>query len=868
MKLLLPILLITTVFADNHDITEHFKRFGESHQTRLDLNSNSNINSYIKAHGLSDHIAVGANVGAASAKKLYSSGKNMPNSLHNLGKQAIQDCKGKTDPRCSMINKYSDDDVQDNIQRYRQGFTADFAINSRPDPNDINCSIITRKAPINPTTKTCTVGAIRQHMCTTMLYPYNDYINPYVPDGTVVASGNVSVERVCGDTWANATATVSVKESLTKNNKIHIIINSNSNGRCNNAAPQTFSEDISMNGINQRIYHVNELGCGKSRWDMLGEVWLSGSCTSEICTYSVSVKARHGGVKRQCVHEETKSFVLKFKRPKPSFYDGGVKSDDQCAKFKTSCNLVNLQCRDKSEIKTINGRTFKLADICAERGLSGDACCWNSQSQYSCNEEKDNCDQYRKNTHCKFVQNVCVDKDYISGACNTYQSEYSCAKGYADVESRVCINLFCGKSESGNAGECFNPMDTWKQSASNSANMTEAIAQIQKGMNMSQGIKCKDPKDPKTCSLFQGKYFSCYLFATNKLGGFHNNRADCSIQHEFFEKADLPLGFSASDRNLYSEATSGTNNVLGSSTNFGLSNSDTTSINKIINNIKANNSEIINKDKGITFNGDISRNPKLKLKNSLVDSVYINQDMTVDVNSWTGFRSYLSTQSINLAWNRQKAEPDPNNINNITFEDLQITRPVPSEAFKWYSGQNKPIINGLCVHLADMCNGGDDRGTYSDWIKASLGLGITGGFTNDNFCARCIFPRKGKHCGIGQPREVIQQWCCFDSKVAMDINLAAYDQGLIDFYRRPGNRYSDQIYHDNDICGGLTFEQMAKIDFSKGNYFKDLMSSFDFNKIIDTSNFTDPTIVKNTQNRLSGNITDMVNKWKQKNAKK
>ena len=225
------------------------------------------------------------------------------------------------------------------------------------------------------------------------------------------------------------------------------------------------------------------------------------------------------------------------------------------------------------------------------------------------------------------------------------------------------------------------------------------------------------------------------------------------------------------------------------------------------------------------------------------------------------FKSYLSDVSVNLAWNRQKAEPDPNNIKNISFADEGITRRDRGDHFGWHDAPNQPIINGLCVHFADYCDGGDNDATSNDLVRGLLAW--AGSFTNPNFCAACIAREPiGNNCILGEPRSVLQQWCCFSSKVALDINLAAYDQGLINIYTGT-NKYSDQMNHPENLCGGITVEQISKIDFSRGNYFKDLMSSIDVNQLIDNSNFTDSGIQGNTQNRANTDATNMVNQWKQ-----
>ena len=92
----------------------------------------------------------------------------------------------------------------------------------------------------------------------------------------------------------------------------------------------------------------------------------------------------------------------------------------------------------------------------------------------------------------------------------------------------------------------------------------------------------------------------------------------------------------------------------------------------------------------------------------------------------------------------------------------------------------------------------------------------------------------------------------------MDINLAAYDQGLIQLYTGAG-KYGQQVQR----CGGVTVGMVSQIDFSKGNYFKDLADSIDVNKIVDMSSFTNNVQV-NTQTRSNTDLTNMVNEWRKK----
>ena len=524
------------------------------------------------------------------------------------------------------------------------------------------------------------------------------------------------------------------------------------------------------------------------------------------------------------------------------------------------CQLLNLQCTDKAATKVINGHTFNLADACAQFGLTGDQCCWNTTSQYYCGDATDTCQVYRKNADCSLNTNTCIDKDYITGTCNKYQSEYSCAGGYADVESKVCTNVVCSSSESGVAKQCFNPKPP---TADNTKNMGNAIAYIQMGQAMAQNMQCANTNDPTSCTLFAGKYFSCYMYGAiaSQAGSYNNGGSDCMIHHEDFTKAGVPMGYSTSDRNLYSQATSGTSNVMGNNLNYSLSMDDTQAINNSVKLKQKYNIPITNQDQNVHYDGNNSKNPNMGMHNGQVVSVSINKSAIQDVEGFTSFKVYLSDQAVNLAWNRQKSEPDPNNVKSITFKDEGITRGPSGNPFAWNDAPNQPVINGLCVHFADYCDGGDDEASGSSAIR--LFWAGFGGLTNVNFCAQCVRDPIFHTCTVGLPKSTLQQWCCFSSKVALDINLAAYDQGLLNIYTGNSNRNVEQMTHANNICGGVTVGMISKIDFSKGNYFNDLMSSIDINQLVDTSSFTS-NVTSNTQNRANGDAINMINEWKNK----
>lgn len=801
------------------------------------------------------------------------------------------------------------------------------------------------------------------------------------------------------------------------------------------------------------------------------------------------------------------------------------------------CKIVNKQCLDNSVNKTIDGITFTLTEMCNKLGLTGQDCCWNQTSNYHCGDSTDTCGDYKKNTNCSIINNTCIDKDYVTGNCNKYQSNYSCASGYQDLESQVCTNVVCAshqntesdnnpvtrqctpspygtdcaqyandkscslthqgtclmpgsktvtcnpynrecdtynadhtcqlttaatcsdlqrveksctvqKSPTGDivSDSCTNYTDTqlwelksqgnpyacgnvntdtqyytcdptnggcssyqgnptckltqpyvegectqysynayygsclvgtytcsakeithtpgcggtrgrdyvcgtcpvggngsdadgcWNQlclnrkqpqlaqyacttttqntcqdstyksktqvqcndgyspavytctsagscgkidpsiytcanhkcfnplanSESNTKNLSMAITYLQMGQNMAQNMNCSNLDDPSSCTLFSGKYSTCYMymFKADQPGSWNNNGADCMIHHDTFTQ--LPVGYDASDRNLYSQATSGTNNVMGAVTNYSLSNDDSSAINNSVQLQQQSGGQAVNQDQNINYSLNDSKNSKIALNNGQVASVSINKDAVKDLSGFLSFKSYLTTGSVNLAWNRQKSEPNPNNIKNITFKDLGVTRTPSGKPFGWYSGTNQPVINGLCVHLADSCEGGDDT-TFNDWIK--IQLSFAGSYTNPNFCSACGSDPVLGNCLVGNPRNVVQQWCCFNSKAAMDINVAAYDQGLINFYTGNSSRYADQVNHPNGNCGGVTVDIISKIDFSKGDYFKDLVDSIDINKIIDNSSFTNVNIQSNTQKRSNKDATNMVDEWSSKNGK-
>lgn len=863
LKLSLLVLGFSSVFADNTQYFNDAYETGKQNPSTLNINSNSTYTSYATSKGIESNISNGANAGTQGSQAMTSSAYADKNYLYNKGVQDIKDCQSKSDPRCSTMNKYADKDTQNQFQAYSTGIKDKYFITTRPDPSDSMCTLVKTKQPVNPTTETCISAPKDQTVCMTTITPYNNYIPPVPPDGTVVAAGAKTV-NACGSAWARADATATVTEALTKGGSFNLLVQTSGNAACANPVSSTFNQNISLNSFSQTIYNRDDTGCGGGHWDIGNTISVAGGCQGTICNYTVTINARHGGIGGQCHDSQTGTFVLSFTKPKVSSYDTGSNIDDECKVQKVSpkCKLINYQCSDNAPTKTINGYTFYLSNMCSQYGLTGDQCCWSGRANYYCGDGTDTCDPLRKNANCTLDHNDCKEKDYITGLCTKFQSSYSCSQGFQDAESKVCTSVVCAANESGTAQRCYSP--PLPNDADNTKNFSSVIAYLNIGQNMAQDMKCSDPNHPENCTLFAGKYFNCFMYKADPSvpGSIWNNGADCSIHSDYFTQVGAPLGSDASDKNIYSQATSGTNNVMGSPLNYGIANDNSKPINNTISLQQSSGAPAVNKDEGINYTPNSSRNSSLKMSSGQVTST-LNQDKVKAVGGFTSFTAYLYNQSVNLGWNRQKAESNVGQIKNTTFGDEGITRRISGNPFGWHSDIRQPIINGLCVHLADSCEGGDDDATNSDLVKTELAA--MAAYSNPNFCAKCTsrMPLTNS-CLTGEPKAVKQEWCCFDSKISMDINLAAYDQGLLNFYTGNGSRYSGQVQNNNNICGGVTVGMISKIDFSKGNYFKDLMDSIDYKKIVDTKNFTDVGTQGNTQGRSNTDATTMINEWKSK----
>ncbi|MCX8514753.1 MAG: hypothetical protein ORN24_04220 [Burkholderiales bacterium] len=532
----------------------------------------------------------------------------------------------------------------------------------------------------------------------------------------------------------------------------------------------------------------------------------------------------------------------------------------------SQCKLINSQCIDTSPSKTIGGVTYQLADACAANGLTGGKCCWDQKQKYYCGDSTDQCGTYRQNPNCKFTKNDCQNTDPLTGNCLLYKSTYSCATSYIPVESQLCTNAICvNNSNNTAASNCFLPNGTQAERDNagkrNTNDLVSAISIIEMGKQAGDdlNINCPNPQDPKSCVIFQGDYYTCKIW---KFSAMPNNGADCMLHNQYF--TPLSAGVNASDKAVYgSTATGQTGYDFGSNSpeykslgqgvrpgdqfTYSLSNNDSRYVNKSVTGYQTDGMSLSNQNMSTPYNSN-AKSSQVSLVNSQVSNVTIADSAANKIGFWD---SYLTDGSIKLAWNRKKASPDPNNVKSFSFQELGVSRRPDGDNGHW--GDDKPLrVEGLCVYLSNYCDGGDDKGTSSAYLKAIS-------FGNAQACGVCTNSLFGE-CLTADPRDVSEEWCCYNSKLAMDMNLAAYDQGLTNLYDGSSNRYKGggNVARNGTKCGGLSIEAMSRIDFSKGNYLTDFASQIDTSKFMNSQAVQGQPAQNSMQNRGNSKAQNII----------
>jgi|LauGreDrversion4_2_1035121.scaffolds.fasta_scaffold03693_10 hypothetical protein len=162
--ILCEIFLVKVGFADNQQYFDNAYQTGKQNQFNFNLNQNSNFTTYSQANKIESNIYNGASEGEQGSHDMYDNASKNDNYLSTKGKQDIANCKSKTDPRCSTLNKYGDKDTQTKLQAYMQGFKQEYYIDIKPDPADSSCSIVTRRVQENQISY-CVTSAKIQYGC-------------------------------------------------------------------------------------------------------------------------------------------------------------------------------------------------------------------------------------------------------------------------------------------------------------------------------------------------------------------------------------------------------------------------------------------------------------------------------------------------------------------------------------------------------------------------------------------------------------------------------------------------------------------------------------------------------------------------------
>jgi hypothetical protein len=536
------------------------------------------------------------------------------------------------------------------------------------------------------------------------------------------------------------------------------------------------------------------------------------------------------------------------------------------------CKLVHRQCYDNAPTKKVGDYTFSLAQYCAQNGLQGDACCWNSTSDYYCSDTADTCQSYRKNPNCVFEKNTCIQTDPLSGACLKAQATFSCASQYTTAEKQICTTAVCVNNNNDNptdtANNCFMPtnIDSIKGNATskNIQNIGIALSYLEVGKQASTDLQNCQNGDPQQCTIFRGNYYTCDIFNPN----FNwNNGSDCMLHTAYFNKN--MAGQNSSDKAMYGSVasnqtdsdggfqTNGNNYKIGDRYSYGLSNQDQQTMNSInyeVQTLQGNNSKLYNSDTNAGFNSNGSSR-YMSLRNSQISSVTMNNYASDHIGQWD---QYLTAGSATLAWNRMKADPDPFNPKRTTLSEIGITNPIPNNVSHWGDAHDKPAYaEGLCLHLSNYNDGGNDADTGS--IAGQTVCAVTAAFNAVNCGAVCTNrdPITGI-CITASPRPTRQEWCCFNSKIAEDITIAAWDQGITNPYRANEKFINGgDVTHDGGKCGGITVAQLSKIDFSKANYFKDFQNSIVPENLANIANMN--SVTGQAQGAIQGRVNNGMN---------
>lgn len=600
-------------------------------------------------------------------------------------------------------------------------------------------------------------------------------LNPAQPsDGTVLATG---YNQDASKTQCSVSATITSNSAQTKNGLVSVSVTTRNDDYPYNE-PSTFNISMNVGSHNYVSQHWNNGDTDKT----VGGNIQNASCNGNNCTMTFVTTCSHHQLGGNDWDRST-AVTLNYVKPIAAFQD---------------------MCQDYI-YQSLNDTTCGSAPKQNMLGANG-----YSPREYTCSTG--DCSQY----------------DFSVYTCEANASQ--CVLPNGSLEDQI-------RNKNKNVGDfaqVLGFLELGKQAADDMS------------INCSTGGSAAAP-DPSTCKIFSGKYFRCHLFNADN---WFNNGADCGTQSSYFSYNSI--GKQASDKSVY--ASVGTNQVgtgngnsvtfnaasggqdykLGDQFTYKLTSSD--------------NPAVINKE------ADKKLEQEYSLSDKYTSPTTFNKDATganvslsggkitqVSLSNKAGdtgfFNDYLTPDSVKLAWNKLKSSADPRNPTITTFSQMGVTRAMPGGVNNW-SSEPPYRVQGLCMHLANTCLGGNDKGT--DWVR-SFSFG-----QSPNACGACTNedPIWG-NCLTADSKTVVQEWCCFDSKLALAMTVAAYDQGLINLYNGSTNKYAQNgnVAQSGNMCGGLTIKQLAQIDFSKADYFADFKSS------INTENFNQYVNVKPVQDQ-------------------
>ena len=408
----------------------------------------------------------------------------------------------------------------------------------------------------------------------------------------------------------------------------------------------------------------------------------------------------------------------------------------------------------------------------------------------------------------------------------------TCNGAYQDAEY-TCTDATnqCGRIDpsqyscSGGAQQCYmDGLDPIAKKAENIGDLAQAIKLIEAGKMMGDELSgCSfassgDGNALKNCRLFAGKYRRCSIYEIQYIG---DHILDCDVNMSYFDVFNKK-----DDKSKLGQVTTGNgfsngDGIHGGSRyNYTLSGGDATSVNAQMDQMNDGKNNTYNYNMNVNYNpngstGGTGGSGSMSMSNGKV--ITVKEDKANKDISYLG--DYKHEYSIQLALDKVKAEPDPNFLSQYTFTQLGLKKPGGS-AYRYGNNGGEPKVAGLCVYLGSWCNGNE--------LASNSIIGRIGCLGHEACCVG------GGDTPVFNPpdfsnKATQEEWCCFTSKVSMDMNLAAYDQGLINFWKdnnpqqyldgrnkdSPGNANSD-----DKACAGVTVEQLSKIDFSKKDYFK------------------------------------------------